>query len=173
MVSLSVFNYHAKDLVTFVFDADQHGNVANNIGEQQGHGGEFWLKWKQQNNRIIDMSYTYLSAKNQLNENIAKIPNSMAFIGINWQVSNDWLWNIDAKWLDQRFWATGDARKPLNGYTLINSKLTRKNMIKGVDVALIIKNLLDNDAREPSNTSIPDDYPLAGRQLLLETSYNF
>ena len=37
--------------------------------------------------------------------------------------------------------------------------------------AIMINNVFDIKAKEPSNGSIPDDYPLAGRQILLELTY--
>jgi len=48
-------------------------------------------------------------------------------------------------------------------------------VIKNVDLAIDARNILDEDAREPSEsaTSFPFDLPLAGRSIFGEISFRF
>lgn len=172
-LSLSVFDYHAKDLIDFVFDEQRQGNLAQNIGEQKGKGGEFTLKWKPQSHITLDFHYSQLWAEDKAGVDIADIPNKMAYLGVNWQITADWFFNMDAKWVAERYRNITDARGDLANYTQVTAKLERKNIMPGLSVALLAKNLFDDDAREPSNGSIAEDYPLPGQQLLLEFNYQF
>ena len=170
---MSLFDYHAKDLIAFAPSSQVQGNLAQNIGEQKGRGGEFWFKWKPQSNMTVDFSYSVLSADDKAGVNIIDIPNKMAYFGFNWQVDDDWYWNVDAKWIADRSRGVTDARAKLGNYTWVTSKLERKNIIEGLSAALVAKNLFDRDAKEPSDGTIADDYPLPGRQLLFELTYTF
>ena len=171
--SANFFNYHAKDLIDFVFDEQQQANIAQNIGEQKGSGGEFWLKWKPQDNITLDFSYSFLSAKDETDVVIADTPENMAYVAANWKINDNWMWNINAKWIANRKRPADDIRSELPNYKWMNFRLERNHIIEGLKAALIINNVLDEDMREPSNGNIADDYPLPGRQIMLELTYSF
>ncbi len=173
IISASVYHYHAKDLVEFVFNESIQGSVAQNIGEQKGKGMELVVKWKPLRNVTIDANYAYIDAEDANGLVIPDIPKHLAYFGSNWQIDEQWNWSLGAKWVGKRERPLTDARAPLPNYTWVTSKLVRNNVINNVDVALIINNALDTDAREPSNGAIADDYPQPGRQILLEASYKF
>ncbi|NQZ89356.1 MAG: TonB-dependent receptor [Colwellia sp.] len=175
VLSLDLFGYNAKDLIDTVFDEESKGVTSKNIGEQKGRGGEFSVKWKPQQYISLYFSYSYLSAKNQLDEDIADVPNKMANLAINWQINDNWRWYIGAKWIADRPRASADTREKLTNYTLADTKLERTNIISGLDGAIIINNLFDSNAKAPTfaTDAITNDFPLPGRQLLFELSYRF
>lgn len=173
VLSASVFSYKAEDIVEFVFDEEVNGSVAENIGEYSGKGGEITLKWKPSSNITINANYSLISVEDKNNNDVADIPNNMAFIGVNWRVTEQWNANIDAKWIDKRARSVTDTRKDLDGYTWVTTKISRNNILPNLNLAIIANNLFDENAREPSNGSIAEDYPLAGRQILLEATYQF
>ncbi|MEW6990297.1 TonB-dependent receptor plug domain-containing protein [Colwelliaceae bacterium 6441] len=172
-ISASLYSFHAKDIVEFVLDPVKKGNVAENVGEYQGEGGDILFKWKPLDNITVNANYSYTSLENINKKRVEDIPENMAFVGVNWVMSEQWNWNISAKWIDARARAENDNRKKLAGYTWVTTKLERKNILPNLSASLIIKNALDKKAKEPSNGNIPDDYPLMGRQLLLELNYRF
>ena len=173
LISASFYKYHARDLVKFVFDEEQRGNVAQNIGELKGKGAELSFKWKPYNNVSLDANYSVVQSENEASVDTPDIPRNMAYLGIAWQPSGNWSWNLNAKWVGNRVRAITDTRDKLASYTWLTSKLQLTDIIKGVDAAIIINNALDTEAREPSNGSIADDYPQPGRQVLLEMNYRF
>jgi outer membrane receptor for ferrienterochelin and colicins len=67
----------------------------------------------------------------------------------------------------------GDIRAPIKDYTLMTAKIPYLGSIRGLELSASINNLLDDDIRHPSNGTIPDDFPQAGRQWLAEISYRF
>jgi len=171
--SMSFFDYHAKDLIETVFDEQIQGNVVQNIGEQKGKGGELWLKWKPLTNITFDFNYSHLSAEDKKQFDVPDIPNRMAYASMNWRINDDWSWFIDNKWIKDRSRATGDSRPGIKDYNWANSRLVRNNLLQDLSVALIVKNLFEQDAYEPSTGAIADDYPLQSRQWYLELIYNF
>lgn len=173
VLSMNLFDYHARDLIHFVFQPQRRGNVAQNIGEQKGQGTELNIKYKPQRNMTVDISYSYLSVEDQLGQAIADVPKHQFYLGLNWQPSDNWQWNIDARRVADQKRSASDLRPPLTDYTLINSKLTRHDIIPGLTAAIAIRNLFDKKVKDASNGSIADDYPQPGRQLMVELSYGF
>jgi len=53
-------------------------------------------------------------------------------------------------------------------YDLVNLVLRRQQIVGHWDAAVAVRNLFDEDAREPSQSVIPNDYPLAGRSFSAE-----
>ena len=71
----------------------------------------------------------------------------------------------------------GDLRDPVDDYLLVDLNI-RSQLSEAVEVALIVNNLFDEDAFEPSPNAmpvpfIPNDLPLAGRSFLGEIRYKF
>lgn len=173
IMSASFFKYHAKDLVEFVYQENRGAAVANNIGEQEGEGGEFIFKWKPQSNITVDANYSFVSSKNHLNEKTPDIPMKMAYLGVHWIIDSDWSMNMTGKWISDRIRFANDDREKLDDYALVTTRVARQNLIKGMTVALSVNNLFDTDAREPSGPNFPNDLPRHGRQVLLEANYQF
>ncbi len=68
-----------------------------------------------------------------------------------------------------------DFPPPISDYSIVTVGLRRNSLIKNVDLAIYARNLLDEDAREPSEsaTSLPFDLPFAGRSIFGEISVRF
>lgn len=172
-IGLSLFYYRADDLIQLVLDPEQNLSINQNIGEQTGTGGELSLRWKPQNNITINFNYSLLDGEDNSGNTIADVPEHMAYLSMNWGINDNWNWFIDGKWVAGRKRGTTDTRANMDDYHQLNTRLVRNNLLPGLGVALLVKNLLNEDAREPSNGSIAEDYPLQGRQWLVELSYTF
>ncbi len=86
--------------------------------------------------------------------------------------------NLQANWVMDRQRDSMDIRDEIGDYVLVDLAVRRKNLWNQVEVALVVKNLFDEDAREPSPNgipvaAIPEDLPMAGRSLLGEIRYRF
>ena len=86
--------------------------------------------------------------------------------------------NVQANWVMDRNRASGDPRSDIDNYALVDLTLRRKSLWNNIDVALIVKNVFDEDAREPTQNSdfgplIYDDLPLAGQTVMGEIRYRF
>ncbi|HEU0203062.1 MAG TPA: hypothetical protein VFR86_21850, partial [Burkholderiaceae bacterium] len=72
----------------------------------------------------------------------------------------------------------GDTRPEVRDYTTVDLALRAEGQRRAWDVALIVRNLFNADAREPSPfgvpfVSIPNDLPLPGRAYYLQGGYRF
>ena len=173
IIGLNLFRYKAKDLIVYQADIEVGGRVAQNVGEQFGVGGELTLKWKPLANVTIDSHYSYLSAEDGEGSNIEALPNRMAYLGINWQISDKWGASISSKWVGARSRNASDSRADLSEYHLTTMSISCKELFDKFDGRLSAKNVFDVNATEPSDGTIANDLPLAGRQLLFELSHRF
>lgn len=72
--------------------------------------------------------------------------------------------------------ASSDPRNDLRGYHKVDFNITRKNLLDvyGLNAKLYVKNLMDEDIREPSVIGgMKNDYPMPGRNAHIELSYKF
>lgn len=172
-LDLSVYDYDADDMVILVFDPESNRSIAQNVGKQSGQGGEISLRWKPQTSMTLNLSYSYLSATNGSGYVVPDIPEDMVYLDMHYKATAHWQWSFNAKWIHNRARSHVDTRAKIGDYLLVNSRLAYADILPNTTLSLSAKNLFNRDARAPSNGSIPEDYPLPGRQWLLELSYGF
>jgi iron complex outermembrane receptor protein len=95
------------------------------------------------------------------------------YANAHWKFAADWSLDGQYIWVGDRHRAPGDSRPEIADYDIVNLTLRRKNIMKHCGVAVAVRNLFDEDAREPSQPSIPHDYPLEQRSLWAELRYDF
>ncbi len=171
--NLSLFNYSADNLIRYAFVPEINGSQAQNIGRQDGYGGEFTMRWKPQNDITVNFHYSKLKAEDNNGSATPYVPNTMWYMDMNWRIDEHWQWYISSKWIKDRWRATSDNRLPVDDYSWVRTKLSYLGLMPGLTLSLSANNLLDSDAREPSSGSIVNDYPLAGRQWRLSMDYQF
>ena len=78
-------------------------------------------------------------------------------------------------WIGNRHRDAADARPAIADYDLVNLILRRKNILKHWEAAIWVRNLFDEDIREPSPVpgAIPHDYPMEGRSIFGEVRFYF
>ncbi|MCR6652985.1 MAG: TonB-dependent receptor [Cellvibrionaceae bacterium] len=167
-MELNLFRYEGKDMITFV--PAQGGQVAQNSGQLEMHGLEYQLSWRSGRRLTVDFNYSLLDDAAQRDVDISSVPKRMANLTAHWRFSN-WHWYTGAKWVGSRERAPGDLRPSIDDYLWLDTRL--ETSWRSISLGLSVKNLTDEDAREPSNGFIPDDYPLAGRHWLMDVSYVF
>jgi len=69
----------------------------------------------------------------------------------------------------------GDPRPPVDDYSIVTVGVRRESPARHFEVAIYARNLLNADAREPSDsfTSLPFDIPLPGREIYGEVRMRF
>jgi iron complex outermembrane receptor protein len=102
------------------------------------------------------------------------------YANANWQFMADWTLDGQYFWIADRHRANGDPRPDIADYDLVNLTLRRKNILKNWEAALAIKNVFNQDAREPSppasapfDKGITYDYPMESRSIWGEVRYTF
>jgi len=94
-----------------------------------------------------------------------------------WQITDNWLLTGQCNRIMDRGRSTSNTREPIDDYQITNIMLHTDFNVgqseKIIGLSLIIKNLFDTDANEPSDGKVPGDFPLSGHQLYAELTYNF
>jgi len=179
ILNVNAFYYEWDDIIQFVSDPGGSTSTAQNAGEQTGHGIEFEARWNATERLKLIGNFAWQKSKDRnLDTDAANSPEKQLYAQMDWQFSEHWNLNLQANWVMDRNRAGGDLRSDIDNYALIDVTLRRKSLWSGIDVALIVKNLFDENAREPSPNSdfgafIPDDLPLAGQTIMAEIRYNY
>ncbi|MDO6513970.1 TonB-dependent siderophore receptor [Neptuniibacter sp. 2_MG-2023] len=169
---LSLYSYTATDLI----DTVTTGSMIQyqNIGNQDGYGAELEWDWKINPQLSLNANYAYQHATNaDTNMPVANVPQHSTYIDLNYTLSPNWSGSLQHYWIGSREREEGDNRAKVSDYHWVNAKVTHDMLKKQVRLALIVKNLFDTYASEPSSSSIPDDYPLEGRSIWAEIEYRF
>lgn len=182
--NLNMFYYEWEDIIQFVPGSGPLGeSQAQNAGEQTGHGVEFEVTWQALQDLKLTSNFSWQKSEDKnLDADAAYSPEKQLYMEANWQPAELWNINVQANWVMDRNRASGadDFRSDVDNYALVDLTVRRKSLWDHVDVALIVKNLFDEDAREPSLAGgigvpipIEDDLPLAGQQILGEIRYDY
>ena len=179
--NLNMFHYEWEDIIQFVPGAG--GAVAQNAGEQTGHGLEFEVTWQALRDLELTSNFSWQKSEDKnLDADAAYSPEKQLYMAANWQPAELWNINVQANWVMDRNRASGadDFRSDVDNYALVDLTIRRKSLWNHIDIALIVKNLFDEDAREPSLAGgmgspvpIENDLPLAGQQILGEIRYHY
>lgn len=171
--TLTLFKYHASDMIEFIPDeGDAPTSTAQNARDQDGDGLELEINWKPTPHLRLSSNYSWQDAKDsQTKMAIADAPGQQFMINTFWEFKPNWFLNSQLNWVGERRRFARDFRSEISDYTLLNLTLKRNNIFPNVDVTLALRNLTNEDAREPSSASIPDDYPLESRSGWLEINY--
>ena len=172
---LNLFSYQIEDLVEIVFNAP-----ASNSGKQSGKGLEFEAEWDATDNISLSGNYAWQRAEDDTTG--ADVPNAaqqQLYLTAAWQLSDHLTLSGVVNYVADRQRAIGDMRKDISDNKTVDLVLRSHRPFSGLEVALIARNVLDADIREPSSSQnvampeIPDDYPLDGRSINLSFEYHF
>lgn len=171
-LKLSLFNYKATDLIaTVAVGTNQEYQNARN---QNGYGMEVEFDWRPTDRFSLYGTYAFQRAEDSdSGREIASAPSHTTYLDLRYQLRADWSASLQHYWIDERSREQGDSRPDIDDYQLVNMKVGRNFYQDQLSISLIVKNLFDADAREPSNSAIPDDYPLEGRSVWGEVRYRF
>lgn len=168
----TIFRYQATDMIDFVQDPFSTTKTAQNTLDQDGQGLELEFNWRPLTQLHIAGSYAMQDAENASTKTkIADAPGQQFKTNVNWEFARNWYLHSQINWVANRHRAPGDLRPAIDDYTLVNLTLHRKSIVKDLDFSVAVRNLTDEDAREPSSGSISDDYPLESRSFWVGFTY--
>ena len=179
----NIFQYQWDDIIQFIPDL-AGSRTAQNAGEQTGEGVEFEVSWDAADDLTLSGNFAWQKSKDEnMDADAANSPEKQLYARADWDFAEDWKLNLQANWVMDRNRVQGDPRSDIDDYVLVDITLRRTNLWKNWEAALLVKNLFDEGAREPSPLSrlpdntpiafIPNDLPLAGRSVLGEIRYQF
>lgn len=162
-INFNLFHYLIDGLIGF----DSNG-MAQNISDQKASGLELEAQWQVSKPLRLFGSFSLLDAEDaNSGVKVADVPRRQLHIGGAWRFNQQWSGQLDTFRIMDRPRAATDTRAEVKDYTWTNLTVNAHKVLSGIDLQLAVRNLTDTDAREPGSTSIPSDYPLEGRSLML------
>lgn len=175
-LTLNVFFNEIDDPIDL--QADTNGKlVFSNIsglksrGVNIGYDTEFLLSHR------LNAGFAYQSVERQSTGNdIGRYPRRNLYTNYTWEIDENWRLGALWRWVSDRNRTEADPRAPLDGYDVLDVKITRK-WSPAFSTSLLIKNSLDEDIREPTTqitplgVSVPNDLPLDRRIVIFEIRY--
>jgi len=163
---LNLFAYQADDLIEFV------DGVAQNNRKQNGHGLELETIWALSDATQLKGNFALQYSDNDSDGSVIKdAPRRQLFIAADQKLMDVWSLYGQANWVSDRARAASDTRPAIDNYTTVDMALRYQPHQQLWQISFSVKNAFDEDAREPSDGTIPDDYPLEGRAVYLEVQY--
>jgi iron complex outermembrane receptor protein len=178
-LALSLFHYQWDDIIQFESDPNTPISTAQNVGKQAGFGLELEAEWKFTRNIRLLGNYAFQHSTNEITgNNAANAPHHQIYLRADWEFLPDWRLNPQLNWIVDRSRAAGDPRSKIGDYSIFDLTLRRMAIKDHWEIAFSVRNLFDNDAREPSLWNgkaalIPNDLPLAGRNFFGEIRFHF
>jgi outer membrane receptor for ferrienterochelin and colicins len=173
--NLSLFHYRMRDLLKQVPNPDPvTGTTAQNIGSQTGRGFEWDGVWDASRNLRVSANLSVQQSTDDANGQDAGLaPRQHVYIRTDWRFAPDWQLSGVVNHVADRRRELGDPRPPVADYTTVDLALRRERVLGNGDLRLVIQNLLDREAREPTFApgNSPHDIPLPGRSVYLQLSY--
>jgi iron complex outermembrane receptor protein len=162
-LGLDLYRFTQSDLI-----AADSTNQFQNMGNNTAHGIELEAQW--QATKLLRISGNLTHREESIAFNSA--PRHTAYLRADWAFAPNWNWNVQTNWIGKRPLPAGDARAPLNAYTLVDTTI-RYFHHGNWELAASIRNLFDVDAREYSSASLPNNLPLPGRSFFAELTHRF
>lgn len=170
----SIFAYDIRDIIDHVPDNGQTTKTAQNTRNQKGHGFELEAQWLPTDTLFIKGNLAYQNSEDKdTGEPVPDAPAWQAYLNANWRFLPEWSFDAQYFWIADRERAAGDTRKNIKDNNIVNLTLRCTNIFKNWEGALAVRNLFDEDIREPSTSAIPNDYPMEERSIWAELRFNF
>lgn len=176
-LSGNVFHYEMRNLIR------QIDRRYENIGRQNGHGLEIETSYRVTPQWVLSGNYSLQRSVDRASDSdAANAPQHQIYARSDWRWSQGWSAHVQLNWVSERARVAEDDRTPLKGYETLDLTVRKLMGLRGWDMALSVRNLLDADVREPTPydrslaqpfVSIPNDYPQAGRSVSLQATYRF
>ncbi len=179
--SINLFYYQWQDIIRFIPDQGQNTNTAQNTGKQTGYGLELEARWQITDKLMLMGNYAYQrSIDDSTDKNAGNSPSHQLYLRTGWNIISDWHLNLQLNGVFDRKRPPNDSRPEIKDYIITDVSIRRKYLYQHLDIALIVKNIFDQTAKEPSTglnargfINIPNDLPLAGRRITAELKYHF
>lgn len=180
--SANLYLFRIKDFISYALDAPSGVQQAQNTGKIDGKGVEFELEYAPFNTVKLLANYVYQEAEDdESKQDAGEAPNHQVYARSQWEFRPEWLLTAQVNWIGRQARVSGDTRSKVDDYATLDVVLRKANLLPNMNVMMTMKNVMDEDVREPSPGAtypfpapyVPNDFPLAGRSLYGEVSYAF
>lgn len=174
---LNLFYYKMKDVIRF------DPSVAENAGDQVGHGLELEANWKPTDRLLVSGNYSWQDSESRQNfqghntrRDAPNAPGQQIYLQTNYEYLTGWFANLQVNHVMDRKRSASDPRSDVDDYTKVDLFLRATQLIPDWEFSVGIRNLADEEIYEPSietPANIPGDLPQAGRSYFARISTRF
>jgi iron complex outermembrane receptor protein len=163
--NLNFFRYRMRSIILPV------AAVYQNFGDQTGRGLELESTLDVTNNVRLAGSYSLQhSTVTATSQDAGISPQRRLFGRADWRFAPLWQLGTTINHVAGRLREPGDTRLPIPDYTTVDLTLRRENFADGWDARVMVTNLFNQNAWEPSFNSVQmiSDLPLPGRAFYIQ-----
>jgi len=179
-VALNLFTYQISDKIQrrLLTSADATSGAIytyDNIGTLKGQGFELESRWKINNKSSLLANFAYAKVEDSNGLEAGDYPHYQAYLRHDWLLGHSWFVDTRLNWVADRDRPATDKRLPLKDYVELDITLRYKDVSAKTpwNIAVGVRNTLDQDRREPGDPRLIGDYPKAGREWFGELRYKF
>lgn len=170
----NLFYYEIEDLIELVQDPGQTTLTSQNSKNQEGHGFELEAELLATKNLLLKGNLAYQKSEDaDSGETIHDAPRWQAYLNAHWRFLPDWSLDGQYFWIGGRERAAADFREDIKDNNLVNVTIRRNHIFRNWEFALAVRNLFDEDLREPGPSVILNDYPMEERSFWAEIRFRF
>lgn len=173
-VVCNTYYYGVKDLIELVQNPGETTLTSQNAKNQVGYGFELEADWEITPNLLLRASYARQRARDKDTKMLVPdAPQEKILLNPRWQFLPGWSIDAQLHVIADRPRNADDPRTEIKNYQLVNLILRKKDAIGSWNLALAVRNLFQEDVREPATANIPNDYPMEGRSIYGELQVRF
>lgn len=168
-VGFNLFRSASEGLIALVPDPATGARRAQNARDQDGYGFEAEVEWHRGERFSVLGNFAWQhSEESSTGVQVPFAPERNLYLAARVHPRPEWLIAAELHHVEERPRAAGDPRPPVADDTLVHLQIRRERLLGHLDLALVVRNLFDEDAFEPADPEIPGDFPRAGRGVFAE-----
>ncbi len=165
------FYYEIENAITF----SMIDNILTTVNQQGQEGYGFELEWNWQFHDDWNFHGNYAwqySIDKQLNQKVEGVPEQELYLAGRWRFYRDFFMQAQMNWIGRR---VGNQlfQPTIDDYKTIDITLNTKKLFDHIDVSASVRNVFDENGREPALAAFPNDLPIASRNFYLEAVLRF
>jgi len=172
-VNFNMFYYQIENVILLKPSSIIGKSQFQNTGKNKGYGFALDGSWQLHPQWKLTGNYAFQLATDQKDQPVPNAPRQQLYFRTDWKFLPAWNLDLQANWVGKRYRPNGDKRPTINNYTTVDATLRYQQDQRPWEIDFSARNLFDADAREPTNATIPNDLPLAGRSIWGEIRYRF
>jgi len=166
------YQYAAKELIEYSPKENMTGLHAKNLGSIDGEGFEWQLRWRPNAQLDVQANFSRVNNEDSLGNSLAGFSEKMATLSLNYKMASNINLNLFSQYYGKQNREVSDVRPSLEDYIWSSARVSYQFESEPIELSLTVNNLGDEKAHYPS-ASIAEDYPIKGRQTLLQLVYQF
>ncbi|MCU7935569.1 MAG: TonB-dependent receptor [Candidatus Thiodiazotropha sp. (ex Dulcina madagascariensis)] len=170
-LALNLYRFQQSDFIRASTVSGLPKQQYRNVGAHTIRGIELEARWQAMKDLRISGNYT-LRDPDDSEFRAVDEPKKDAYLRADWHFLPDWNLNLQANWVGKRFRSGRDERSSLDDYFVADATV-RFTGLGNWEFAASVRNMFDEDAREHTGSSVPNDLPLPERSYYAEIRYKF